>query len=137
MDAVMDVVNTSAAADDEVSAAVAYAVVAFVEVFLEVIACCCCDCTEDSPHRHHHHHHYLQCLDGVYGGNGKRQWTPERNALGNTCARFKRAGVGTNGIPECKILSKPEHRASTQVRAVSFVMSWPAGYINEGSSSRG
>jgi hypothetical protein len=26
----------------------------------------------------------LQCLDAMYGGNGKRQRTPERNAIGHT-----------------------------------------------------
>jgi hypothetical protein len=30
---------------------------------------------------------FLQWLDGVYGGNGKRQWTPERNAIGHTHGR--------------------------------------------------
>jgi hypothetical protein len=31
---------------------------------------------------------------------GKRQWTLERNVIGHTPARFKRAGVGSNGILE-------------------------------------
>jgi hypothetical protein len=29
---------------------------------------------------------------------------PEKKAIGHTLARFKRAGVGTNGILECKVL---------------------------------
>jgi hypothetical protein len=29
----------------------------------------------------------LQCLDGVYGGNGKRQWTLEKNAIGHKRGR--------------------------------------------------
>jgi hypothetical protein len=28
-----------------------------------------------------------QCLDGLYGGNGKKQWTLERNAIGHTPVR--------------------------------------------------
>jgi hypothetical protein len=42
----------------------------------------------------------------ISGGNGKRWWTPERNAIGRTHARLKRAGVGTNGILECKLQPK-------------------------------
>jgi hypothetical protein len=34
------------------------------------------------------------------------QWTPERNVIGHMRARFKRAGVGTNGIIDCEFLSK-------------------------------
>jgi hypothetical protein len=34
-------------------------------------------------------HPCLQCLDGVYGGNGKRPWIPEKNALGHTPARCR------------------------------------------------
>jgi hypothetical protein len=68
-----------------------------------------------SPHRvfasaHPLPHRYLQCLDGVYRGNNKSQCTPERNTIGHTHARFKRAGVGTNDILECKCLSKNAHR---------------------------
>jgi hypothetical protein len=33
----------------------------------------------------------LQCLDGVDSGNGKRQWTPERNAISHTHARASTA----------------------------------------------
>jgi hypothetical protein len=35
-----------------------------------------------------------------------RKWTPERNVIGHTPARLKRAGVGTKGILECNVLSK-------------------------------
>jgi hypothetical protein len=35
--------------------------------------------------------------------NIMRQRTLERNAIGHTHARFKRASVGTNGILECKV----------------------------------
>jgi hypothetical protein len=47
----------------------------------------------------------LQCLDGVYGGDGKRQWRYKRNVIG-ACKGFKRAGVGTNRILECNLVSK-------------------------------
>jgi hypothetical protein len=26
----------------------------------------------------------FQCFGAIYSGNGKRQWTPERNAIGHT-----------------------------------------------------
>jgi hypothetical protein len=42
-----------------------------------------------------------------------KKGTPERNVIGHTPARFKRAGVGTNGILECKFLSKNAHRAES------------------------
>jgi hypothetical protein len=29
----------------------------------------------------------LQCLDAIYGGNCKRQWTPEMDAIGHTHGR--------------------------------------------------
>jgi hypothetical protein len=35
----------------------------------------------------------------------------------HACKSFKRASVGTNGILECKFLSKNEHRASTRLLA--------------------
>jgi hypothetical protein len=44
-----------------------------------------------------------------------RKWTPERNAIGRTPGRLKRAGVGTNGILECKCLSKTPHRTNNTV----------------------
>jgi hypothetical protein len=42
-----------------------------------------------------------------------RTWTPERNAIVHTHVRFKRAGVGPNGILECKFLAKNAHRTSS------------------------
>jgi hypothetical protein len=48
--------------------------------------------------------HDIQCQQ-VRGVNAR-----EMNAIGHTPARFKRAGVGTNGILECKYLSKNAHR---------------------------
>jgi hypothetical protein len=64
--------------------------------------------------------HGLQCQPGrrVYNANRDEEFTmpagtkslqcqpgqPERNAIGHTHARFKRAGVGTNGILELKCL---------------------------------
>jgi hypothetical protein len=39
-----------------------------------------------------------------------RSETPERNVIGHTLDRFKRAGVGTNGILECEFMSKNAHR---------------------------
>jgi hypothetical protein len=41
---------------------------------------------------------------------GKKETQPERNAIGHTLAGLKLAGVGTNGILECKFLSQNEHR---------------------------
>jgi hypothetical protein len=53
----------------------------------------------------------------VFGRNLKyqpvRKWTSERNAIGHTHARLKQAGVGSNGILECKLMFKTEHRACT------------------------
>jgi hypothetical protein len=54
----------------------------------------------------------LRCLDAIYSVNWLGKWTPERNAIGHTPARFKRAGVGTNGILECKLLPENAHHAS-------------------------
>jgi hypothetical protein len=34
---------------------------------------------------------YLQCCDMIYGVNGKRQCTPEMNAVSHTPARYMRA----------------------------------------------
>jgi hypothetical protein len=47
-------------------------------------------------------HPCLQCADGVYGGNGKRQRTSKRNAIGHTHARASSGakGVKLNGILE-------------------------------------
>jgi hypothetical protein len=54
-------------------------------------------------------------MPSVFGRNLQsetvRKWTPERNAMGHTPDHFKRAGVGTNGIRECKFLSETVHRA--------------------------
>jgi hypothetical protein len=50
------------------------------------------------------------CLDGIYGGDGKRQWNSERHVIDHRYAHFKRAGVETNGILEPKFLSETEHR---------------------------
>jgi hypothetical protein len=46
---------------------------------------------------------------------GKRVVPPERNAIGHTHVHFKRAGVGTTSILECKIGSNTEHNASSTV----------------------
>jgi hypothetical protein len=39
------------------------------------------------------------------------------NAIGNTHARFKQAGVGTNGILKCKFLTKNAHRTVAETVA--------------------
>jgi hypothetical protein len=54
-------------------------------------------------------------VPSVFGRNLQcapvRKWTPEKNAIGHTPARLKRACAGTNGILECKFLSKNARRA--------------------------
>jgi hypothetical protein len=52
------------------------------------------------------------------------QWMPERNAIGHTPARFKRAGVGTNGILECKFMSENAQRTK-QCASVEFCSVFP------------
>jgi hypothetical protein len=52
----------------------------------------------------------LQCLDTICIVNRYEEWTPERNAIGHTPARFKRSRRGTNSSLECKFLSKVAHR---------------------------
>jgi hypothetical protein len=54
---------------------------------------------------------YLQCLDGMTSVNLLEEWTPERNDTGHTHVRFKRAGVGSNGI-QCKSAPKNAHRTT-------------------------
>jgi hypothetical protein len=44
-----------------------------------------------------------QSFDTIYGGNGGRWLTPERNAIGHTRVHFKRTCVGSKSILECKI----------------------------------
>jgi hypothetical protein len=57
----------------------------------------------------------LRCCDVIESVNSKRQWSLEMYAIGvPTPARFKRAGVGTNGILECKILVENEHHAHSK-----------------------
>jgi hypothetical protein len=40
----------------------------------------------------------LQCVDTCYGGNGKRWWTPEKNAIGHSWQRCKRSKGGGNSM---------------------------------------
>jgi hypothetical protein len=47
----------------------------------------------------------------MYGGNGKRVDAREECHWVHVWQRFKRAGVGTNGILESKFLPKKAHRA--------------------------
>ena len=55
-------------------------------------------------------------MDAIYSVNWlEKWWTPERNAIGHTPARFKRTGVGTNGILECKFLSENAHHAANHI----------------------
>jgi hypothetical protein len=62
----------------------------------------------------------LQCELVRKGG------TREDYAFGRTPVCFKRAGVGTNGILECKFLSENEHRAGAvgPDRGRPFVFGW-------------
>jgi hypothetical protein len=52
----------------------------------------------------------LQCLDAICSVNRQEEWATERNAIGRTHARLKRAGGGTNGTLECKFPSKNAQR---------------------------
>jgi hypothetical protein len=57
--------------------------------------------------------HYLQCEPvRAVDTRVECRWS-------HTCKSFKRAGVGTNGILECKFLSKNAHRTATAVFASS------------------
>jgi hypothetical protein len=59
-----------------------------------------------------------------------RKWPLERNAIGRTPARFKRAGMGTNGILECKSLLENAHRTGhhkrTKHRSPPLASCWPS-----------
>jgi hypothetical protein len=49
--------------------------------------------------------------------HGKEVWSPEKNVTDHTHERASSgAGDGSNGIFECKILSKPEHRTAMKLR---------------------
>jgi hypothetical protein len=56
--------------------------------------------------------------------------TPERNAVGHMNYRFKRAGVGTNGIIECKFLSKNAHRTGAPPLYAGVLAGVPFGKVD-------
>jgi hypothetical protein len=65
----------------------------------------------------------LQCLNEVYGGNNKSSGHP-RGMLLVSCMLASRAGVGTNGIVECKILSKNAQRTAIfTLTGIRFMLS--------------
>jgi hypothetical protein len=53
----------------------------------------------------------LQRFAIIYDDNGKRKDSREECNWSHARNRFKRTYVGSNGILECKFLSKNEHRA--------------------------
>jgi hypothetical protein len=48
----------------------------------------------------------LLCADAIYSVDRQEKWTSERNAIGRTPARFKRAAWEPIGILECKFCRK-------------------------------
>ena len=62
---------------------------------------------------------HLQCLDGIYSVNRQEMVaTRDKCHWSHAWQRFKRRskGVGTNGIFECKLLSKNAHRTAAATR---------------------
>ena len=57
---------------------------------------------------------WTECMVGMVRGSGQPRRMPLVTRIHVLQASFKRAGVRTNGILECKLLSKNAHRTSLQ-----------------------
>jgi hypothetical protein len=53
----------------------------------------------------------LQRFGRIYSANRKKVQSQEECHWSHACKSFKRTGVGTNSIIECKFPFKPEHSA--------------------------